>query len=80
MEDAVVHYNISNLKHAWPSINGNSDGSRTTCFDATSIIMDFFAKHILPTSPWEAMAVVGKTQAAVGRLDMVEMEDAFIPM
>jgi poly(3-hydroxybutyrate) depolymerase len=48
VDDAVVHYNISNLKHDWPSINGNEDSSRTTCFDATTLIMEFFGKHSLP--------------------------------
>jgi poly(3-hydroxybutyrate) depolymerase len=45
--DAVVHYNISNLKHQWPSKLSNDDGIITTCFDATTKIMEFFAKHRL---------------------------------
>jgi poly(3-hydroxybutyrate) depolymerase len=48
VEDEVAHYNISNLKHDWPSIDGNSDSSRTTCFDTTKLIMEFFEKHSLP--------------------------------
>jgi poly(3-hydroxybutyrate) depolymerase len=46
--NVVQHYNISNLKHDWPSINGNSETSRSTCFDATALIMEFFGQHQLP--------------------------------
>lgn len=46
--DAVVHYNFTNLKHVWPSREGNDDGDRTTCYDATPLIMDWFSKHVLP--------------------------------
>jgi poly(3-hydroxybutyrate) depolymerase len=45
--DALVHYNISNLKHVWPSINGNADSNETTCFDATTLLMAFFEAHPL---------------------------------
>jgi len=45
--DAVVHYNISNLKHEWPSTYPNDDGTTTTCFDATTKIMEFFGRHRL---------------------------------
>jgi poly(3-hydroxybutyrate) depolymerase len=47
VEGVVQHYNISNLKHAWPSTTGNDDGQRTTCFDASTLIMEFFGKHSL---------------------------------
>jgi len=47
MEDAVVHYNISNLHHDWPSKDGNSETDNNTCFDATKLIMEFFGKHSL---------------------------------
>jgi poly(3-hydroxybutyrate) depolymerase len=48
VEGVVQHYNVSNLKHDWPSTTGNSDSSRTTCFDASTLIMEFFGKHSLP--------------------------------
>lgn len=48
IEGVVQHYNISNLKHDWPSIDGNSETNRRTCFNATTLIMDFFGKHELP--------------------------------
>jgi hypothetical protein len=74
MDEAVVHFNISNLKHDWPSIKGNVDSSRSTCFDATSVIMEYFARHSLPVSPWERKFPVGQSQAAVGQL---ELDEAF---
>ena len=46
-EEVLVHYNISNLKHDWPSTYPNDDGNITTCFDATTEIMKFFGKHTL---------------------------------
>lgn len=46
---ALQHYNVSNLRHDWPSIPpGNSETTRNTCFNATTLIMDFFGKHELP--------------------------------
>jgi poly(3-hydroxybutyrate) depolymerase len=48
VEGVVQHYNISNLHHDWPSIDGNSETTRSTCFNATTLIMDFFGKHTLP--------------------------------
>lgn len=48
VQESFLHYNISNLKHDWPSQHANEDGPRTTCFDATTLIMDFFAKNPLP--------------------------------
>jgi poly(3-hydroxybutyrate) depolymerase len=51
-DDTVIHYNISNLHHDWPSTYLNDDTknntSLTTCFDATAIIMSFFGNHTLP--------------------------------
>ncbi|KAF2083939.1 carbohydrate esterase family 1 protein [Saccharata proteae CBS 121410] len=44
----VQHYNISNLKHDWPSRAPNDDdgsGKYETCFDATTVIMRFFGEH-----------------------------------
>jgi poly(3-hydroxybutyrate) depolymerase len=46
-DDQVIHYNISNYKHWWPTSYGDDDTKVTTCFDATKIIMDFFDKHSL---------------------------------
>lgn len=46
--EVLIHYKISNLKHDWPSTTPNEDGDETTCFDATSLIIDFFNKHTLP--------------------------------
>lgn len=49
VEGAVQHYNISNLAHNWPSVPpGNSETERSTCFNATTLIMEFFGKHELP--------------------------------
>ncbi|OCL01449.1 carbohydrate esterase family 1 protein [Glonium stellatum] len=45
--NTVEHYNISNLFHDWPSTYPNDDGNFTTCFDATSVIMDFFSRWTL---------------------------------
>jgi poly(3-hydroxybutyrate) depolymerase len=48
-DDLVVHYNMSNFKHAWPSTTGNADGSNTTCkeADATTVILKWFTKWSL---------------------------------
>jgi poly(3-hydroxybutyrate) depolymerase len=48
IQNALVHYNISNFGHYWPSIDGNEDTSETTCFDATSLLMEYFNAHPLP--------------------------------
>jgi poly(3-hydroxybutyrate) depolymerase len=48
VDGVVQHYNISNLKHQWPSTTGNDDGDRTTCFEASELIMQFFGRHSLP--------------------------------
>jgi poly(3-hydroxybutyrate) depolymerase len=48
IDDAVGHYKFANLHHVWPSKDGNDDGDITTCFDATPVIIDWFAKHPLP--------------------------------
>jgi len=48
VKDALVHYNISNIGHDWPSTYPNEDGDLTTCFDATTKIMEFFERHPLP--------------------------------
>jgi polyhydroxybutyrate depolymerase len=48
VREVVVHYNISNLGHVWPSTYANEDGARTTCFDATRVVVDFFAGFALP--------------------------------
>lgn len=45
--DTVEHYNISNLFHDWPSTYPNDDTHFTTCFDATSVIMNFFSRWTL---------------------------------
>ncbi|KAF2263885.1 alpha/beta-hydrolase [Lojkania enalia] len=48
-QDTVVHYNVSNYGHAWPSTFANEDTSRTTCkeAEATSEILKWFAKWSL---------------------------------
>lgn len=49
VEGAVQHYNISNLAHNWPSVPpGNSETTRSTCFNATTLIMEFFGGNELP--------------------------------
>ncbi|KAF2115079.1 poly depolymerase [Lophiotrema nucula] len=44
--DTVVHYNVSNLYHDWPSTFPNGDTNLTTCkeAEATSVILDWFSK------------------------------------
>lgn len=46
--EVLIHYKLSNFKHDWPSTTGNDDGPETSCFDATTLIVDFFGKHSLP--------------------------------
>lgn len=43
---AVVHYNVSNLGHDWPSEFGNLDTAETTCrgADATRVILEWFGR------------------------------------
>ncbi|TLD37520.1 carbohydrate esterase family 1 protein [Venturia nashicola] len=50
VKGVVQHYNISNLAHNWPSVPpGNSETTKSTCFDATKLIMEFFAGVELPS-------------------------------
>jgi poly(3-hydroxybutyrate) depolymerase len=56
IKDALVHYNISNLKHDWPSTTGNRDSNLTTCFNATTLIMRFFNSHELPNTKPQGLA------------------------
>lgn len=43
--DAMVHYNVSNLGHDWPSAFPNVDANETTCreAEATRVILEWFA-------------------------------------
>lgn len=48
-KDIVQHYDVFDLGHCWPSINGdNSDSSRSYChdhvLDFTSVVVNFFAR------------------------------------
>ena len=60
--DSVIHYQISNLMHCWPNVNGNDDcpdpynvsttclgldGYCNTCFDATPVITDWLQRFSL---------------------------------
>ncbi|KAE9979347.1 hypothetical protein EG327_007059 [Venturia inaequalis] len=48
VEGTVQHYNVSNLRHDWPSLPpGNAETGRSTCFDATALIMAFFGRFEL---------------------------------
>lgn len=50
-DNIVQGYNISNLRHVWPSMHANDDnGGKSSQFspiEATRIILDFFAGHSL---------------------------------
>ncbi|KAF2005480.1 carbohydrate esterase family 1 protein [Amniculicola lignicola CBS 123094] len=41
-DDTIIHYNVSNLKHDWPSPFKNVDKGNLTCIDATEIILGWF--------------------------------------
>lgn len=43
----VVHYAIASLGHDWPSTRPNPDSAEPSVFDATPIILRFFARHTL---------------------------------
>lgn len=47
--DSVIHYNMSNLKHVWPSSFPNEDTKHTTCkeAEATKVILEWFSKWSL---------------------------------
>lgn len=44
--NTVVHYNVSNLGHDWPSSFPNLGTDKTTCgeADATRVILNWFGK------------------------------------
>lgn len=46
----VIGYLIDGLGHVWPSTVANADSSYGTYFNATSIIMDFFANNTLSSA------------------------------
>ena len=47
VEQTIVAYNITGLKHAWPSTHPNDDSSTATVLDATPIIIEFFSRWTL---------------------------------
>jgi polyhydroxybutyrate depolymerase len=46
-EETIVAYNITGLKHAWPSEHPNSDSASPTIMNATVIIVKFFSAWTL---------------------------------
>ena len=55
-EDVVVHYQVFNLGHCWPSATGdNTDGSKAVCkdhsLDYTPVVLDFFSRWTLGNGP-----------------------------
>ncbi|GAA1976784.1 ferulic acid esterase [Amycolatopsis minnesotensis] len=43
----LVHYRVTGLGHDWPSTHPNPDSDTPAVFDATPVIMRFFAEHPL---------------------------------